>query len=209
MLKNIQVGNLLPHPGAANHADAELLCKLRCHIELSGNYEPLTVRPHPHLDGKYEVLNGRARLHVLRALTYDVVHCVVWEIGDSAAALCLATLNRLGGSDVPERRAVLLDTLLQNNRAEDLSDLLPDTQRQLAQLEQIVRVDLDVAPPLRKERGGTAESPVVLSFMVPEQDAKRINLALDLILDSWDAPATRTQALHELARHYLNSCEPC
>ena len=104
VLNEIAVESLVRHPENSNHMSAETLGKLRRHIERTGRYEPLTVRPHPREAGKFEVLNGHNRLRVLRAIGHKSARCVVWDVDDDQARLYLATLNRLAGSDIPERR---------------------------------------------------------------------------------------------------------
>ena len=111
-IQEIPTGLLLEHPENSNFMNAETAQKLRRHIERTGRYEPLTVRPHPFEEGKFQVINGHNRLRVLRALNYQIAHCVVWDLDDDQTRLYLATLNRLSGSDIPERRAVLLENLL-------------------------------------------------------------------------------------------------
>ena len=46
MIREIELGLLRPHPEQCNYMKPEMLRKLRRHIEETGNYEPLTVRPH-------------------------------------------------------------------------------------------------------------------------------------------------------------------
>ncbi len=111
-LQDIATNLLEEHPENNNFMDADSLLKLRRHIEKTSRYEPLTVRPHPWKEGKYQVINGHNRLRVLRALDHSSTRCVVWNLDDHQARLYLATLNRLSGHDIPERRAVLLENLL-------------------------------------------------------------------------------------------------
>ena len=46
---------LVPHPENSNFMNAETAKKLRRHIERTGRYEPLTVRPHPKEEGKFQL----------------------------------------------------------------------------------------------------------------------------------------------------------
>ncbi|MDD5190239.1 MAG: ParB N-terminal domain-containing protein [Dehalococcoidales bacterium] len=108
-IQEISVELLLEHPENSNFMNAETAQKLRRHIEQTGRYEPLTVRLHPSEEGKFQVINGHNRLKVLRALEFERANCIVWNLDDQQARLYLATLNRLSGKDVPERRATLLD----------------------------------------------------------------------------------------------------
>ena len=109
--EKITIELLLEHPENSNHMKAEIVQKLWCHIEKTGRYEPLTVRPFPNQMGKFQVINGHNRLRILRAIGYTMVYCLVWDIDDDQTRLYLATLNRLSGVDVPERRAILLTNL--------------------------------------------------------------------------------------------------
>lgn len=65
ILQDIPIDRLIPHPENSNYMSAEIFGKLRRHIEWTGRYEPLTVRPHPTLEEEYEILNGHNRLRVL------------------------------------------------------------------------------------------------------------------------------------------------
>jgi ParB-like chromosome segregation protein Spo0J len=127
-IQEIPTKLLLEHPENSNFMNVETAQRLRRHIERTGRYEPLTVRPHPSEEGKFQVINGHNRLRVLRALNHQTANCVVWNLDDDQTRLYLATLNRLSGSDVPERRATLLDNLLQTFDVDELTMLLPDNR---------------------------------------------------------------------------------
>ena len=131
-IQEISIELLREHPENSNFMNKETSIKLKRHIELTGRYEPLTVRPHPIEEGKYQVINGHNRLKVLRSLNYQTVSCVVWRLADDQTRIYLATLNRLSGNDVPERRAVLLDNLLHSFDIDELALLLPEDKKQLA-----------------------------------------------------------------------------
>ena len=94
MVTEVEISRLLPHPENSNRMDVETLSKLRRHIESTGRYEPLVVRPHPTEDGRFQVINGHHRLQVLKALGHTKARCVIWEVDDDQARLYLATLNR-------------------------------------------------------------------------------------------------------------------
>ncbi len=207
-LHEIALENLVPHPENSNHMSAETLRKLRRHIERTGRYEPLTVRPHSHGQGKFEVLNGHNRLRVLRAIGHKFARCVVWEVDDEQARLYLATLNRLAGSEIPERRAVLLESLLATFDTEELSLLLPDDKGQLEELRRLSRLDIEeIVPPGQTEKA-PALIPVILEFLLDEAAASEVNLALDLVQRSGDEDPSRSRALLQLARYYLDQRQP-
>jgi len=181
--RDIPLVLLLPHPENSNFMNAETTKKLRRHIEQTGRYEPLTVRPHPSEEGKFQVINGHNRLRVLRALNYQTANCVVWNLDDDQTRLYLATLNRLSGSDVPERRAALLENLLTTFDINELTTLLPDDRKQLEELERLAHLETGELAG-RTIVGEEFQVPVILSFMLDESEAKEVNLALDLIINA-------------------------
>ena len=200
----IPIELLLEHPENSNLMNAETAQKLRRHIEQTGRYEPLTVRPHPSEEGKFQVINGHNRLKVLRTLKFEKANCVVWNLDEQQARLYLATLNRLSGKDIPERRAALLDNLFQSFDVDDLTLLLPDDKKQIEQLERLAHLELDK---LSEQRtiGEEFEVPVMLSFTLDEPEAKELNLALDFVINKEKRNLSRSQALVRLARFYLES----
>ena len=207
-LQDTPVDLLVAHPENSNFMDAEMLKKLRRHIERTGRYEPLTVRPHPSEEGKFQVINGHHRLRVLRALNYQTANCVVWTLDDDQTRLYLATLNRLSGSDVPERRAALLENLLTTFDIDELSSLLPDSEKQIEALRQLSCIESDDFTPqnMANERFTV---PVIIDFILDESEAKEVNLALDLIINAEREKLSRSQALACLARFYiLGHCKP-
>lgn len=200
--QDIRIELLLEHPENSNFMNAATAQKLRRHIEQTGRYEPLTVRPHPNEEGKFQVINGHNRLRVLRALNYRTACCIVWRLDDKQTRLYLATLNRLSGKEVPERRAALLDSLLHAFDIEELTALLPDNREQIEQLEQLAHLEtheLSRQTSIEQE----LKVPVILSFVLEESEAKELNLALDLVINSDKADLSRSQALVRLARFYL------
>jgi ParB-like chromosome segregation protein Spo0J len=130
-IQEIPIELLKEHTENSNFMNAEMSQKLRRHIEQTGRYEPLTVRPYPNEEGKFQVINGHNRLRVLRALKYIAVSCVVWNLDDRQTRIYLATLNRLSGKDIPERRASLLENLLRSFEMKELTSLLPDNKKQI------------------------------------------------------------------------------
>ncbi|MGD9118761.1 MAG: ParB N-terminal domain-containing protein, partial [Dehalococcoidia bacterium] len=198
-IQEIPTELLVEHPENSNFMNAETALKLRHHIERTDRYEPLTVRPHPGEDGKFQVVNGHNRLRVLRALNYRMANCVVWNLDDDQTRLYLATLNRLSGDEIPERRAAPLENLLQTFDLDELTALLPDDRKQIEELRRLSRLEPDEII----ERTSGEEKltiPVILSFIVEESEAKEINLALDLILKTEEEEQSRSRALTYLAR---------
>ncbi len=204
--QDIPIKSLIPHPENSNFMNAAMSQKLRRHIERTGRYEPLVVRPHPSEEGKFQVINGHNRLRVLRALKQKTAQCVVWNIDDKQTRLYLATLNRLSGNDVPERRAMLLENLFTAFDADEISSLLPDSEKQLDDLRRLSRFELDrISGHDNSEE--TFQPSVILTFMLDKAEAKDLELALDLVI-AHSENLSRSQALASLARFYIGRCEP-
>jgi len=205
-IQEVPIELLLEHPENSNFMNTETSQKLRRHIEQTGRYDPLTVRPHPSEEGKFQVINGHNRLRVLRALKFEKANCIVWNLDDRQARLYLATLNRLAGKDIPERRAALLDTLFQSFDVDELTLLLPDDKKQIEQLERLAHLEYEY---LSGQRiiGEELKVPVMLNFTLDEPEAKELNLAFDLIINKEKENLSRSQALVRLARFYLKNYE--
>jgi len=207
MVIEVEISRLLPHPENSNRMDVETLSKLRRHIEGTGRYEPLIVRPHPTEDDRFQVINGHHRLQVLKALGHTKVRCVIWEVDDNQTRLYLATLTRLSGEDIPERRALLIGSLLESFETDDLAGLLPESRDQIAELQRLARVELDeLMPRPPAEVAGAPQ--VILEFFLGRDGAKQVNLALDVIAHRHPAMGGRAEALVHLARSYLSTHEP-
>src|SRR3989475_12882153 len=131
----VALNDPLPHPLNSNVMSPDLQAKLRAHIKRTGRYPFLVVRPHPEEAGKYQVLDGHHRVAVLRDLGHAEARCDVWEVDDREAKLLLATLNRLQGQDQPRKRALLLHELLGETSAGDLAGLLPESEKQIEELQ--------------------------------------------------------------------------
>ncbi|MBN1600165.1 MAG: ParB N-terminal domain-containing protein [Chitinispirillaceae bacterium] len=205
-IQEIPVAKLREHPENSNFMSAEKTQKLRQHIEQTGRYEPLTVRPHPSEEGKFQVINGHNRLRVLRVLKFEKANCVVWNLDDQQARLYLATLNRLSGKDVPERRAVLLDSLFKSFDIDELTLLLPDDKKQIEQLQRWSHLEFEEFPN-RRINGEKLNVHVMLSFSLDEAEARELDLALDLIINKEKGNLSRSQALVHLVHFFLNSYE--
>ncbi len=204
MVKNIGIGLILPHPENCNRMKTQALDKLRRHIERTGRYEPIVVRPHPTAARRFQVINGHHRLETLKTLGHKNAQCIVWDVDDEQTRLYLATLNRLSGEDVPERRSLLISSLLESCELEDLALLLPENRDQLAELERLTKGELGGL--LTDSSDGTDDAAhVILEFFLEPERAKRVNEALDLVAHRHPKIASRSDALVQLARFYLRS----
>lgn len=139
---------------------AERLAQLTGHIEASGNYPPLIVRPHPELPGEYQLLDGHQRCAALRRLGYQEAEVAVWACTDEEASRLLISLNRLTGSDDEELRRSLLAELTSRDEF-DIDEIVPAGDKDLAELVQELssgdaevetdpELAVDAQPPIRR-----------------------------------------------------------
>ncbi len=206
-LLDVPADLLVAHPENSNFMDTATLKKLKTHIEQTGRYEPLTVRPHPSEKSKFQVINGHNRLRVLRGLQHPTVRCIVWDLDDTQTRLYLATLNPRTGHEIPEQRMALLENLLADVPLDALAGLLPDDRRQLEELERVTHLEFDHFAPLVRATE-VASVLVFLTYVLEEHEATKVNLALDVILDEDAADQSRARALVGLADFFLKHRRP-
>ncbi len=83
---------------------------------------------------------------------------IVWEVDDEQTDMLLATLNRLGGSNVLEKKLSLLSRLNERTNARDLAKLLPHTARQIERLVQVHSGAVDCTQSMSSGRDKAARS---------------------------------------------------
>ncbi len=198
-IQSISLNKLVAHPDNPNRMSKANFAKLVRNIQRTGRYEPLIVRPCPQknchscpalvcginsgrnpnnnrkIEAKsFQIINEHHRCQALQELGYKTVDVVVWDIDDKDADILLATLNRLGGSDVLEKKLALLKRLNQRMEVGKLAKLLPQTAKQLHRLSQIEKKRI---PQIK----GTQTSRICpLVFFVNDQQKKVIYEALSL-----------------------------
>ena len=139
----VSLDSLRPHSLNANVMPEDLRAKLLAHIKRTGRYPFIVVRPFPDEPGQFEILDGHHRIDILRELGHTEARCDVWNVDDREAKLLLATLNRLEGQDLPIKRAQLIHELLGEMNLGDLSGLLPETDKQIEELEALLQFPAD------------------------------------------------------------------
>lgn len=201
--QHIPLDQLRPHPANSNVMPEALLDKLANHIQRTGRYPPLIVRPYretnntpaeasPHTD-LYQILDGHHRALALKGIGKSSAECVIWQADDHEAALLLATLNRLQGQDDPRKRAMLLDTLAGRHNLKELTTLLPERVEQIKKY-----LQFNDRPPAPRPPTSIRQMPVAVHFfLLPDQKAR-----LDKALRRFEG--TREEALMKL----LPSVEP-
>jgi hypothetical protein len=171
-LSTIAVEKLVPHPGSPNRMSNKKFTKLVRNIERTGRYEPLVVRPCPEKTALFQIINGYHRWKALTELGYRTVDVVVWDVDDNETDLLLATLNRLGGSDVLDKKLALMARLNRHKSSSDLANWLPYTANQIHRLANMHAGQL----PRPKPAKPTFANPVV--FFLSDAQKETVEKAL-------------------------------
>lgn len=169
-IETIAIDRLRAHPLNSNVMPARVLDALVAHIERTGRYPPVLVRPMPVEEGEdgaevYQILDGHHRVAALRRLGKKSVNCLVWAVDDDEAATLLATLNRLRGGDDPAKRAALITHLAERLGMERLSARLPEGAQEIRKLIRLHKA----APAIRKPRTLDQMPVAVHFFLLPGQ----------------------------------------
>ncbi len=198
-IESIAIDRLVAHPDNPNRMSKANFAKLVRHIERTGRYEPLIVRPCPGVPGSFQIINGHHRVRALAQLGYKTADAVVWDVDDAQANILLATLNRLGGCDILEKKLALLKKLSHQMRIKDLAKLLPQTAKQI---ERLTNLKMPVAPANAK-----AFAMPMVFFLSAEQFADVEDALFLAQLDSKQKTkaAKRAAGLTEIARFFLAS----
>jgi len=130
----IPINKLVAHPGNPNRMSKRNFARLVRNIERTGCYEPLVVRRH---GDDFQIINGHHRCQALKQLGYETADAVVWDVDDAEANILLTTLNRLGGSDVLDKKLALLERINRDMNAREMAKLLPFTRSQIEKLKSI------------------------------------------------------------------------
>ena len=214
-VSRIALDKLVAHPDNPNRMSKTNFAKLVRNIERTGRYEPLVVRPcpssslrtgpqknshscssrNPDDDGIscFQIINGHHRWQALRELGYKTADAIVWDIDDQNADILLATLNRLGGSDILEKKLALLKRLNQRMEVGKLAKLLPLRAGQIERLTELTISDCRTAIENRKSK---ILNPLV--FFVNGEQQKTIENALSLARVQHKLPSgERPMAAHD------------
>ena len=199
VVQSISLDRLIAHPDNPNRMSKGNFSKLVRNIERTSLYEPLIVRRQPGQGEKFQIINGHHRMEALKKLGYAAADCVVWDIDDEQVDVLLATLNRLCGSDILDKKLVLLRRLNEKTLAQELARLLPLTGKQI---ERLANLKLSAVP---VKAGGMCFA-VPLVFFVNESQQRIIEEAL-LKADCTEKEKTKAQrraeALAKMAEKYL------
>jgi len=173
-VSSISIEKLVAHPDSPNRMSKGNLGKLTRNIKRTGRYEPLVVRPYPGRRGFFQIINGHHRCRVLRELGYETAEAMVWDIDDQEADMLLATINRLGGSDVLYKKLAVLSRLDQNMHSTEMAKVLPLSR---TQIERLTKIDDRRLLPIKPAKVKFA---VPLVFFVDSKQKEMIESALSL-----------------------------
>jgi ParB/RepB/Spo0J family partition protein len=197
MIHSIAIDKFVPHPDNPNRMSKANFAKLVRNIERTGRYEPLVVRPCSDKKDHFQIINGHHRWQALTKLGYKEADAVVWDIDDQQTDILLTTLNRLGGSDILNKKLSLLTRLNRSMQSRELAKLLPMNSKQI---ERLVNLKMPSVPKVTS----CFASPLV--FFVDDQQRKIIQKALSLAGQTQEAKisaARNAAALTTIAEEYL------
>ena len=133
-VRSIPIDKLTAHPGNPNRMSKRNFVRLVRNIERTGRYEPLVVRRQGDC---FQIINGHHRCRALKQLGYETADAIVWDVDNAEADILLSTLNRLGGSNVLEKKLALLERLNRKMHACEMAKLLPFTRSQIERLKNL------------------------------------------------------------------------
>lgn len=210
-VKSVAIDKLIAHPDNPNRMSKTNFAKLVRNIERTGRYEPLLVRPSPQRPGVFQIINGHHRWQALKELGYKTADVIVWDIDDEQTDILLATLNRLGGSDVLEKKLALLKRLNVRMEAATLARLLPQTANQIERLMQLTNSDCAMSIANRKSKAFL--NPLVFFVNDKQQEIidNSLSLAREIQKRSLLRGSQRTKAVKNaatltyIAQHFLEA----
>ena len=200
-IQSIALDKFVAHPDNPNRMSRANFTKLVRNIKQTGRYEPLVVRPCPDKLDYFQIINGHHRWKALEQLGYKSADAVVWDIDNKQTDILLATLNRLGGSDILDKKLALMKQLNRRMQTNELAKLLPQTAEQIERL-------TNLRMPSRLTPAATANcfaNPLV--FFVNDKQQQTIQNALSLVKEAQKErtkAAKNAAALTYIAQSFLN-----
>ena len=220
-IKSIALDKLVAHPDNPNRMSKDKFAKLLRNIKRTGHYEPLVVRPCPKKScrsckkrnpkkegGKcFQIINGHHRWQALKELGYKTAEAVVWNINNQETDIMLATLNRLNGSDILDKKMALLKRLnltAFSGRTSELAKFLPQTANQIKRLTRFTISDCRKAIENHKSQ---SLNPLVF-FLNDKQKAifeKAMSDAVSKVEENRSKAIKNAAALTYIAQNFINS----
>ena len=226
-ISRIAIDKLVAHPDNPNQMSKTNFAKLIRNIERTGRYEPLLVRPlpaagmnkpgatGPQKNGYFQIINGHHRWQALKKLGWQTADVIVWDVDDKQTDILLATLNRLGGSDVLDRKLALLKRLNIRMETGNLAKLLPQTAKQIERLASLAsgRSSLGAQGTGDENRATVFLNPLV--FFVNDKQQQLVENALSLARSQCTGKNKKTKAkknaaaLTYIAQYFLMQESSC
>jgi len=141
----------------------------------------------------------------LQELGYKAVDVVVWDIDDKDTDILLATLNRLGGSDVLDKKLALLKRLNQQMEVGKLAKLLPQTAKRIERLASI----LDTRISIPNEHPTSRIQYRALVFFINDEQREIIEKAVSGALSEvkgQNKAMKKAAALTYIAQQFITRC---
>jgi len=206
-IQSIPLNKLVAHPDNPNRMSKVKFSKLLCNIKRTGRYEPLVVRPCPQKPKCFQIINGHHRCRVLRELGYKTAEALVWDVNDQDTDILLATLNRLGGSDVLDKKLALLKRLNKSpfdGRTAELAKLLPQTANQIKRL---TKFDISDCRKAVENRKSQILNPLVFFLNDKQQEivAKALSAAMSEVEENRTKAVKNAAAFTYIAQDFINS----
>jgi ParB/RepB/Spo0J family partition protein len=205
-VQSIALDKLIAHPDNPNRMSKVKFTKLLRNIERTARYEPLVVRPCPQKPGFFQIINGHHRCRALRELGYKTAEALVWDVNDQDTDILLATLNRLSGSDVLDKKLALLKRLNKSafdGRTAKLAKLLPQTANQIKRLNRLSISNCRKAVEKRQSQ----LNPLVFFLNNKQQEivAKALSAAMSEVEGKQTKAVKNAAALTYITQKFINS----
>lgn len=202
-----------PNPWNPNRQSEVVARAERESIEHFGFIDPVTVRPHPTVEGEYEVIDGEHRWRTAMDLGYEEIPAVILELTDAEARRLTIVLNETRGDADVVLLGMLLTELQAMTDEDGFAIALPYTSNELDHLLSIGAEDWDQ---FRQQIDGATLPPdstlreVTLTMEADVYD--RFTRWLQMLAKEWELPdAGATELVVEAVRRSalaVNQGEP-
>ena len=209
-IQSVPIDSLIENPNNPNRMSKTSFAKLVRNIERTGLYEPVIVRKaDSRSEGlrrkttenrkQYEIINGHHRVKALRQLGYKNADVCIWDINEQQCDILVATLNRLSGTAILDKKLAILSRLSKKLDAKKLAELLPLTAGQIKRYRNLKPPEA----PQKPDRDIFAE-PVV--FFVNARQKKFIDCAIQKVQETSPDKSrikTKAEAITQIAKKSL------
>lgn len=189
----IELNRIVPNDYNPNVVPEDIMAKLRAEIAHKGLCEPILVRSRG--DG-YEIVDGEHRWQICRDLGWKEIPCIVKDYGDAEAKIKTLQLNYMRGSVIPIKLAHLIHDLNKEITVEDLVKRLPYEKPEMMDSLELLKLPDDFGQRLEYQaREEEKAMPVVMSFVVPREQAEIIEKALEMAAQALPEQTKNKKAL--------------